>query len=161
MTPTHIAALNVAKDSFDMLRASLDGLPDEALDWSPAPGVTNPLSVLIVHSLTASRFLIGLGCGRAASLTEYRVGERAASFATRGVTVPKLIAKVDALEAEVSGLLEAGTDAHLAAWIDFPEDASFAKTGTQCLLHGVAHLREHVGHAQSLHDLWLAGAAKG
>jgi len=160
MTPTHTAALNVALDSFAMLRASMDGLPDEALDWSPAPGVMNPLSVLIVHSLTASRFLIGLGCGRAASLSEYRAGERAASFATKSATVPSLRAQIDAMQAEIVSLLESGTQTHLEAWIDFPEDASFAKSGVQCLVHGVAHLREHVGHAQALHDLWVAGVAR-
>lgn len=161
MTPTHTAALHVARDSFAMLRQTLDGLPVEALDWSPAPGVMNSLGVLIVHSLTASQFLIGLGAGRMTSLTEYRAGERAASFASKGLTVSTHLTKVDAMEAVIANLLESGTEAHLAAWIHFPEDASFAKSGVQCVIHGVAHLREHVGHAQALHDLWLAGAAKG
>ncbi len=160
MTPTHQAALNVTRDSLAMLRDTLSGLPDEAMDWSPAPGVMNPLGVLIAHSLTASKFLLAAGCGKAGSLVEYRASERTPAFATAGLTAAQLAERIDAALPPLRALLESGTQGHLEAWVDFPEDPSFAKSGAQCLVHATAHLREHVGHAQALHDLWLAGAGR-
>ena len=37
---------------------AINGLPDEALDWSPGPGM-NTLGVLLSHTLGAERFWIG------------------------------------------------------------------------------------------------------
>jgi hypothetical protein len=154
MTPAHQAALNIARDSFDMLRESVANLPDEALLWSPAEGM-NPLAVLVAHSLVATRFLFGLGCGNPRDFQAYRANERAVAFVTGAKTSQELLADIDTAFGELERLSAAGTEADLLR----ESTTSVTAPGLQFLMHGLAHLREHVGHAQALHDLWLAGFA--
>ena len=40
------------------LAATIDGLPIEALDWSPGPDI-NSLSVLVAHTAGSERYWIG------------------------------------------------------------------------------------------------------
>lgn len=40
------------------IEKAISDLPDEALDWSPGPGM-NSLGVLLAHTLGAERFWIG------------------------------------------------------------------------------------------------------
>ena len=154
MTPAHQAALNIARDSFDMLRESVAQLPDEALSWSPAEGM-NPLSVLVVHSLVATRYLVGLGCGDIRDFQAYRANERAAAFETTGKTVQVLLAEIETAFGEIERLCGDGTESDLVR----ESTTLVTATGLQFLIHAIGHLREHVGHAQALHDLWLAGFA--
>lgn len=155
MTPAHQAALNIARDSFDMLRASVTELPDEALSWSPAEGM-NSISVLVAHSLVATRFLFGLGCGVPRDFQTYRANERAEAFVDTAKTVKALLAELDGAFADLERLCAAGTEEDLMRESTTMDTAP----GLQFLMHALAHLREHVGHAQALHDLWLAGFAQ-
>jgi hypothetical protein len=58
--------------------------------------------------------------------------------------------------AEVPGIVAPGTQSHLDAFLTWPEDITFARTGLMSLLAAVAHQREHLGHAELTRDLWLA-----
>jgi hypothetical protein len=158
MTPTHEATLAVAHDSLEMLRTAVSGLPDEAMGWTPFPN-GNPLAVLVMHSLTATRFWLACGSGHIGSLTRYRTEDRAPAFRASGFSAVELAATIDAFKAEVVELLREGTPGDLAAYAEFPEDPAFNGSGVGCLIRAVAHLREHVGHAQAIHDLWLAAPA--
>ena len=155
MTPAHTAVLNIVRDSFDMLRETFAGLPDEALAWSPAPEM-NPIAVLVRHSLVATKFLVGRGSGDMRDFQAYRATERAVAFAAESGTVVDLAHEITMAFAEIERRCQSGTEAHLV------QESTTAETmsGLQFLMHGLAHLREHVGHAQALHDLWLAGYAK-
>ena len=157
MTPTHTAALNVARESFAMLRTAVDGLPIEAADWTPAPD-TNSLDVLASHCITSARFWFGCGSGVRASATGYQRGERAPSFEAHGKGTAELTAMIDAFQPELMAILEAGTEADLDVTVDWPgEQTDMAvRSGRECLFHAVAHLREHVGQAQLMRDVWLA-----
>lgn len=155
MTATHAAALASARDSFNILRETLSGLPDEAMDFKPAEG-TNALAVLVTHAITATRFMFQCGTGQAGSLSGYRSGERAASFQAGNMTTAQVVAAIDAFLPEAERLLAAGDQSHVDTRYDFPEDPKFGRTGAGFLVHGCAHLREHVGQAELMRDLWNA-----
>ncbi len=154
MTPTHAAALQVASESFAMLTAALDGVPDEAAGWMPAPA-TNPLAVLVTHSVTSARFWLGAGAGKTGSMRSYQQNERSASFSVHGDRIADLVALVRRFQPELEAILSEGTATSLEATVSFDTD-SLARSGVECLFHGLAHLREHTGQAQLMRDLWLA-----
>ncbi|MDZ7727149.1 MAG: DinB family protein [Dehalococcoidia bacterium] len=157
MTAAHAAALEVAKESYGMLREALAGLPDEAMDWRPAPDA-NPLGVLVLHSISATRFWFAAGSGESVSLSTYRNEERAPAFQAAGKRRTELEAAIDSALPELESLLRQGSADDLDATCSWPEDPGMTKTGVQCLMHALAHLREHVGQAQLTRDLWLAHA---
>lgn len=157
MTDAHAAALTIIRESLDQLRAAFAGLPDEAMTWSPG-GETNSLAVLVLHSLSATRFLFGCSCGAGESITAYRQGERAAAFATRRATQTQLEDAIDAALPAIEALAARGTEETLRATVSFPEDPSVSRTGYGFLFHSIAHLREHAGQAQLMRDLWLLRA---
>lgn len=156
MTPTHAALLPVLTNSLNMLREALDGLPDEATAWTPAPN-TNSLTVLTMHSLTSLRFFLGNGSGRVTEISRYRAEDRAEAFASKPESAASLIAHIDAALPGYRAILEGGTEADLTAAISWPpEDApNLPATGAGCLFHAIGHCREHVGQAMLMRDLWL------
>ncbi len=157
MTPTHDAALQVARESFAMLRAALEGLPDEAADWAPAPN-TNSLAVLTAHCVTSSRFFFGCGAGAKTSIMGYFSHERRDAFASKGPTISGLLGDIDTFLPELEQILAKGEAADLSARISWPDEAPKEpeRTGMDFLFRITAHLREHVGQAQLMRDLWLA-----
>jgi Protein of unknown function (DUF664) len=156
MTPTHAATLAIVKESFAMLRDSIDGLPDEALGWVPFEG-TNSIAVLVVHSVGATRFFLKAGTGDVGSLLTYRQTERADAFKTIGATVAGLCDQMAAFEVEAARIVANGADAHLLVAVAWPDvrPPIPARTGAGSLIHAVGHLREHVGQAQLVRELWL------
>jgi hypothetical protein len=148
--------VNVTRESFTMMRSALEGLPPEALAWKPAADA-NTISVLVTHSITATRFWMDAGAGRQRSIAEYRAGERAESFRTGGTGAAALQSQIDAYVSEMEAALGTATAADLvrvAAWPDV-DDAPTA-SGYECLHRAIAHLREHVGQVQLTRDLWLS-----
>ena len=156
MTPTHQAALTVARESFGMFAEALAGLPDEALSWRPEAENTNSLAVLAAHSVTATRFWLGSGAGESKAIDDYRKINRAPSFAVDGGAADDFRMQFDDMLAELATLFASGTEAHLAAEVAQPAHPSMTKSGVVCLIFGIGHLREHVGQAQLMRDLWLA-----
>lgn len=148
------ATLVVARESFAMLREALDGLPDEAMDWTPVEG-TNALGVLTMHSITSTRFWIRAGIGDDVSFDEYRTQERAAAFESKGKDASSLVAAIDQCVQELERILQ-GADPAAVEATRWPDDPSMTKTGARCLVHAIGHLREHVGQAQLTRDLWRA-----
>ncbi len=128
-----------------MLRATLDDLPGAALDWSPVAGM-NSIAVLTVHALSSTRFWLGNGSGHPRSISDYRKVDRLPSFKAAGLTVDELRRRVDQTQEALAVMLSGGTDAHLGAIVEFSDDPAENRTGAACLVSGVAHLREHVGH---------------
>jgi hypothetical protein len=157
MTPTHQVTNDVARQSFAMLKEAIAGLPDEAFDWTPAPN-TNSLTVLTRHSMGSARFFFGVASGIPGSIAEYRKGDRAEAFRAQDGNAATLTQAIDDFLPEMDRILAAGTEAHLAERIGWPEEAPDVPTrsGAEVLVAGIGHLREHVGQAQLMRDLWLA-----
>jgi len=157
MTPTHAGALQITRESLASFRASVNDLPQEALDWKPLPSA-NSAAVLVLHAITATRFFLRAGSGDARSLIEYRNNERADAFRTAGVAKTELIQMLREFGDEAETILAAGTEAHLGATVSMPSDGTFSvpdRNGAGTLFGAIAHLREHLGHIQLMHDLWL------
>lgn len=142
-----------------MLREAVHDLPDEATAFTPAPN-TNSLTVLTIHSLTSIAFFLGNGAGHPKTMEAYRAEDRTPAFAAHGEPSARLIARIDAAIPELEALLNNGSQADLDREVAWPADVSgLPATGLGCLFHGVAHLREHVGQAQLMRDLWFARSA--
>ena len=157
MTPTHAAALIVVRESLTLMHKALEGLPDEAAGWRPAPG-TNSLVVLVEHSITSTRFWLRNGSNQRGSLLRYRAEDRAPAFGATGKSIADLVRDLDSFAREAEATLSGGDERALEAVLDWrSEDASEpVHTGVEALLRGLAHLREHVGQAELMRDLWLA-----
>ena len=160
MTPTHEGALQIVRESFAFLRSSIDDLPQEALDWKPLQSA-NSATVLVMHCLTATRFFLRAGSGKVGSISEYRSGERAEAFRAGNMPKDRLLLLINVFESEAAEILQDGRDAHLAATVSMPTNDGLPvpdRNGAGTLMAAVGHLREHVGHVQLMHDLWLAGS---
>ena len=156
MLSTYSAALNVTQQSLEMLSAAIDGLPPEALAWTPAPN-TNSMAVLVRHSLSALPFFFACSTGNLGSIAEYRRTDRAEAFKVLGGTSEELKTLIAGAMPQLQRLLEDGTQASLDAIVEWPaEDPTFRRTGLEALINIVGHLREHVGHTQLMRDIWLA-----
>ena len=157
MTPTHAGALQVTRESLAFLRTAIDDLPQAALEWKPLPEA-NSLTVLVSHAISATRFFLRAGSGYVGSITEYRSGERADAFAAIGVSKEDLLDLIDRFVDEATAILGEGTDEHLTGDVEMPTDNLPVPTrnGAGTLMAAIGHLREHVGHIQLMHDLWLA-----
>src|SRR3989304_5623275 len=82
------------------LRRAIEGLPQDALDWSPGPGM-NSIAVLAAHTTGALRYWIGDVAGQDPS---GRVRET--EFHTKDLDAAALIARLDAAFAHSRTVLE-------------------------------------------------------
>ena len=155
MHPTYAAALAVTRVALSDIDLALADLPDEAVDWAPAPG-TNSATVLVRHSLTAIRFLAGTASGSKPDRQAYISGDRVEAFKASGATTASLRAEIaDAIE-KLPGLYEHGDETSLAAVTPWPLGDLGPQNGAFLLIHSVGHLREHAGHIGLMRDLWVA-----
>jgi hypothetical protein len=129
------------------LAKTVEGLPPEALDWVPGTDM-NSLAVLLVHSAKSTRYLVG-----DVVLGELSNRDRAAEFATTGVSAAQLIALVQDCVAYVRGAIPRITFDDLTQERPMPgRDRSLR--ASWALLHALDHLASHVGHAQVTRQLW-------
>ena len=151
------AATHTINIALDDLSAAIDGLPDHALDWVPATG-TNSMTVLVRHGISATKFLSAAAAGLRPDRPAYFAGDRAEAFQSAGVTAALLQAEIAAAQAPIEAILARGGDVALTEVAAWSEDGT-TPTGAQLLIHGLGHLREHVGQAQLMRDLWHANVA--
>lgn len=159
-TPTHLAALEDIQDSLKWLREVISGLPVEALDWVPAPGA-NSITVLASHAVPSTVYWVQAGSGKDPSHAAYVQNHRKRAFEANRLTELDLRSLIDQAEADAEAALRDGTDQHLTARFtldDEPDEPPVS--GATCLVHGASHLREHVGQAALVRDLWLARATE-
>lgn len=127
--------------------SALEGLPQEALDWSPGPEM-NSLTVLVTHTAAALRYLIGdLVAGEPSNRVreqEFRaMGGDAAALSQRLAEVSAYCRKV------VTQLSVADLD---QMRISPQHKREF--TVALCLFRSLDHMAEHMGHAQMTRLLW-------
>lgn len=127
--------------------AVLDGLPQAALDWSPGPEL-NSLTVLATHAVGSTRYWVG---DVVAGDPSGRVRER--EFQTTGGDAAQLRQRLASLQEYVRGVLSELTLADLEQE-HFAASRNGNVTAAFSLLHALAHLAEHVGHAQVTRQLW-------
>jgi uncharacterized damage-inducible protein DinB len=141
-------------DCFDRLgtlhaeiEKAIVGLPQEALDWSPGPGM-NSMAVLVVHTAGAERYWIGDVIGQDDS---GRVRDE--EFMTKGLDETALCGKLAAALEHSRGVL-----ADLSV-TDLDQPRRSARHGEDftagwALVHALEHTAVHTGHIQLMRQLW-------
>lgn len=128
-------------------QTALDGLPPEALDWSPGPEM-NSLTVLATHAAAATRYLIG---DVVAGDPSGRVREE--EFRAAGVDVAALSQRLANVSTYVQGVVATLSAADLGQEHFSPQHNRHFTTAW-CMFRTLDHLAEHMGHAQLTRLLW-------
>jgi uncharacterized damage-inducible protein DinB len=147
MLPAFADYLRELESLYTEAGKAIAGLPQEALDWTPAPGA-NSIAVLIAHMTGAQRFLVGDMVGDIPSKRN-----RQAEFAAQGLDQAALSAMLAHAMSVSRDALEKLTLADLESTQPHVKDGrSF--TTTFALNHALAHCGVHVGHIQMTRQMW-------
>ncbi len=149
------SAAFVLKQDLDELRAAVDGLPDEALNWKPVGKDTNSVAVLVTHVLHSTRSWISTAVG--APLPDR---DRDSEFRVAAQHTSDLLTLIDDFGAQVLALVNdtgevdwaANRKTHMRPDPSLPDyvPAAFA------LLHAIEHFGQHVAHVSLTRQLWDA-----
>jgi hypothetical protein len=145
----------IVNDYLDELRRSLDGLPDEAVNWEPAGAETNSIAVLVTHNMKSTRFWTAVALD--APLPDR---ERAQEFEARAETTGELLSIVDEIGGEVLTMLdnagEIGWNANRGHLLPPDPERPEYIPAAFAILHAVEHFSQHVGHIGLTRQLWDA-----
>lgn len=138
---------NRFEDLIDQIKENVEGLPDEALDWSPGPEM-NSLGVLIAHIVGSTKYWIN---EMALGETIQRV--RQEEFDTEGVSVDMALEMLERGRKNLSeSVLILALD-DLAKMRKAPDSESEFSVGWS-LLHAIEHAATHTGHIHITRQLW-------
>ena len=137
--------LNNLQELHRDVEKSLDGLPPEALAWSPKAGV-NSITALVVHMTGAERFLFGEIIG-GQSLNR----DRDAEFLTKNMTLETLMQRLADNRPYIAGVLEPLTLVDLEGKRIL---RSREVTVGWVIGHALKHTATHLGHIQVMKDMW-------
>lgn len=141
------ATLHRLEELHNSMKQVIATLPDEALDWSPAPEV-NSVAVLVVHVCGSEAFWIGEKVG---GTPVHR--DRAAEFTVHGLERAVLVARLDAALEMAAGALAMLTLETL------PQPAGVSSSGfaydvAWALQHALEHVALHTGHVELMRQWW-------
>lgn len=137
--------LNNLQELHNDVAKTIEGLPLEALDWSPRAGV-NSITALIVHLTGSQRFLFGEVIG---GLEIHR--DRDAEFRAKGLASQELNKLLEENLIHIADKIEPLTLADLDAKRMFH---TREVTLGWVLGHSLKHTASHLGHIQVMRDLW-------
>lgn len=142
MLSTELSAL-FARDIARLIQ-ELKTFTDTASVWRTAPGVSNAAGTLALHLEGNLREYIGRQLGQ----IEFK-RDRPLEFSARGVERDELIAKLEAVNAQIPPVIAALSAAQLDAI--YPENVLGKPITTrQFLIHLDAHLNYHLGQVDYL-----------
>ena len=147
--PLLVAARETLEESLDEIRSTIDGLTVEQLNDRAAGEGTNPVGVIVTHALESTRAWLSIAVG-----AEPPPRDRPAEF--RAVADDAFPAWVDTRIAGCLALLDGAGPFDPSYEARAPwrvTDADTPVTAAWALLHALAHLGEHVGHAHVMRDL--------
>jgi len=137
--------LNNLQELHRDVEKALEGLPLEALDWSPKDGV-NSITALVVHMTGAERFLFGEVIGKQ-SLNR----DREAEFKTKDMAPETLIQRLTDNRLYIAKVLESLTLADL----DTKRTLRTREVTVGWVIgHALKHTATHLGHIQVMKDMW-------
>lgn len=144
------AARDILDDSLSELRKAVDGCSVEQLNRRPAGDDSNGLAVLSTHALHSSRSWLSLATG-----TESPPRDRPAEFRVVVDDPDDFLAWFDATAGECRAILDAAATFEPAStgtpswrFDELDDREQEPVTAAWALQHALAHLNEHVGHAQ-------------
>ncbi len=147
MKPFFADYLNRLESLHKDIKASLAGLPQAGLDWTPGAGM-NSLCVLAVHVAGSERYWIGdVVAG------EPSVRDREAEFRAHGLDGASLITRLDGSMIYARTVLDGLGLVDLEKRRVSPRDGSESNVGW-ALGHVLAHTGLHAGHSQVTRQLW-------
>jgi hypothetical protein len=147
MLPAFADYLKELESLYNDAAKTIDGLPQEALDWAPAPG-TNSIAVLIAHMTGSQRFLVGDMVGDIPSNRN-----RPAEFAVKGLDQAALTAMLaQAMTVSRDTLAKLTLDDLASTQPHVKDGRSF--TTSFALNHALAHCGVHVGHIHLTRLMW-------
>jgi uncharacterized damage-inducible protein DinB len=148
--PILTSARDILRRCRDDLRAAVDGLPPDALNWRPAGDDTNSIAVLAHHSLTSTHVWLAVAVDE--PLPDR---DRPSEFGFNADTAEVLLAHADRLFEDCLDLVGksrtvdwAALRSHWDAGRDVQLFAAWA------LIHALEHLREHIGQMSLTRQLW-------
>ncbi len=142
MLSTELAAL--CERDIARLIQELKAFPDTASVWTTAPGVTNAAGTLALHLEGNLREYVGRQLGQIAFKRD-----RALEFSARGVERQEIIARLEAVKAQIPPVVAALSAAQLDAI--YPENVLGKPITTrQFLVHLAGHLNYHLGQVDYL-----------
>jgi uncharacterized damage-inducible protein DinB len=144
------------EDLRKQVRALIDGLPAEALNWRPVEGVeehaTNSLAVLATHAAGAEHFWIGEVVGGYPPTRN-----RDAEFASQVEDASQVVRILDGVAAETREVLSTLG----AEELEGTREARGREVPVRwCILHVIDHTALHLGHMQLTYQLWRGGEGK-
>lgn len=152
MLPVLDAYLNRLTALHEGIKLALEGLPVEALAWTPG-GDMNSICVLVVHLTGAERYWVGDVAGHDSS---YR--DRDAEFRASGLDAAALQARLDDTLAYCREKLGTMRDEDLDQLCLSPRDGR-EYSAAWALFHALEHTALHAGHIQITRQIWTAGRA--
>ena len=151
--PTIDAARRLLEDSLGAMREAIAGADPRALNWRPGGEDTNPLAVLVVHSMHSTRSWLSVATG--VPLPER---DRPSEFLATAEQADELLTFFDAMANECRALLDGAGAFDAGAQRETNRTSSSDEvevvSAAWALLHALEHLREHVAHAQLTRQLW-------
>ena len=127
------------------LRAALDGLDGEALNWRPVGDESSSIYMLVSHMMG----MAGGMCAVARGDEPQR--DRAAEFAAAGTDSQDLLRLIDETQAAVEQAVSTTTEEMLTSARTFVGNDL---TGAGTLMLMIRHLGEHLGHVTLTRQLW-------
>ena len=154
--PFLTSARDLLRRARDDMRAAIEGLPADALNWRPAGDDTNSIAVLATHSLTSTREWLSAAVGEPPPERD-----RDSEFEASARDAGELLALADSLFEECLSLVDKSRTVDWAALrSQWDPDTGVQLLAAWALLHALGHLREHLGQMLLTRQLWEAQAAR-
>ena len=150
--PMKSSALDALKRSLGELRAAIDDVPPEALNWRPAGAESNSIAVLGTHAMHSTRLWLSVAVG--APLPER---DRDAEFRVTEDDPDALLRFIDEMSVECEALLSDTEDVDWSAPRKTgirPGHELYEVSAGFALLQALQHLGQHVGHCGLTRQLW-------
>ena len=148
--PLLTSARDLLRRARDDMRAAIEGLPLDALNWRPAGDGTSSIATIANHSLLSTRQWLSVAVG--APLPDR---DRPTEFDDAARDAGELLALTDGLFEDCLALVDKSREVDWGAlrrhWDPGRDIEIFA---AWALLHAVEHLREHVGQISLTRQLW-------
>jgi len=148
--PILTSARDLLRRNRDDMRAAIDGLPPDALNWRPAGDDTSSIAAIANHSLLSTRQWLSVAVGE--PLPDR---DRPSEFRYAARDAGELLAFVDGLFEDCLSLVDKSREVDWGSlrrhWDPGRDIEIFA---AWALLHAVEHLREHVGQISLTRQLW-------
>jgi uncharacterized damage-inducible protein DinB len=153
MRPFFTDYLNNLLELHGDIRGALQGLPQDALDWSPGAEM-NSLNVLVVHLTGAERYWIGdVVAGEPSGR------DRAAEFRVSGLSTDELLRRLSDIEILAQRVLGPFALQALEEKRVSPRDGR-EFTVAWALGHALKHTALHLGQIQITRQLWEQAQTK-